>query len=244
MTPHIVIPCKALSQGKSRLSGRLGATARRELCTGLLRHTLQLALAIQHHERVLVISPDPEAAAIARSHTVRVAVDEGVSLNDALRHGRAWIAQHDLEGMSGALILPIDLVRATPAALAQLIRSDLDLVIVPDERSRGTNVLYLGPGVLGTFPFAYGANSFMTHCRWAERHGVRFQAVLDPLLGFDLDDPEAYDRWQRMRRTGDPPQTPWPRTLKSVHAGEGRSVRRTIAELAPDPGPESEIPSG
>jgi 2-phospho-L-lactate/phosphoenolpyruvate guanylyltransferase len=196
MSLSILIPCKSLREGKSRLGGVLCRNDRRALCVLLLHRTLALALALLRSDRVWIITPDPEARAIAGDQGVRAIDDNGSGLNEALRGGRASLVDQT-GSRASALVLPIDLPAATPAAVGRVIRPDVDVALAPDEERRGTNVLYLGGRALTTFPFAFGPDSFLAHRSWAELEGLRTSTIEDPLLAFDLDRPEDYDRWQR-----------------------------------------------
>jgi 2-phospho-L-lactate/phosphoenolpyruvate guanylyltransferase len=200
MNLHILIPCKPLHQGKSRLAPILSPAKRQALCTDLLRRSLALALALRPAGIIAVITPDAAARAIAARYGVGSIDDGGAGLNDALQRGRdRIIEQADAE--ASALILPIDLTLATAAAVMGAIGGDADVALAPDEQRRGTNLLYIGNRALRSFRFAFGPDSFSAHCRWAEQAGFRVAAVDDPLLAFDIDRPEDYDRWQRRAAT-------------------------------------------
>ena len=54
---HIVIPCKALAEGKSRLASMLSPRQRYELCAAMLRQTIDVAVEI-------VFAPSPGAISI------------------------------------------------------------------------------------------------------------------------------------------------------------------------------------
>ena len=70
MTLHILIPCKSLGDGKTRLAQALDAKARRARCTSFLQRTLDVALALVPPPRCHVIAGDGDAAAIAVSRGV------------------------------------------------------------------------------------------------------------------------------------------------------------------------------
>src|SRR5579883_1347948 len=93
MQEYILIPCKALRDGKSRLAGILSAAERQALCARLLRDALGLARALLSEHQVRVITPDAEVAAIAAGFGVARINDWGTSLNEALERGRADILE-------------------------------------------------------------------------------------------------------------------------------------------------------
>jgi len=196
MREYILIPCKALTQGKSRLAGILSAVERQALCALLLRNTLGLARALQSARQVQVITPDAEIAAIAAEFGVGTIYDGGTSLNEALALGRAGILEES-SGDAEAIILPIDLPYATADAVGRVKAREFDVVLAPDAERRGTNLLYLGSRALRIFPFAFGPGSFAAHRGWPERQGLRVATVDDPCLSFDIDRPADYESWQR-----------------------------------------------
>jgi 2-phospho-L-lactate guanylyltransferase len=191
----ILIPCKPLREGKSRLAGVLGAAERRALCRRLLQDALRLALAVQPAASLRVLTPDPEAADIAAAQGVASIDDGGAGLNAALQRGRAAILAAGGDD-AAALVLPIDLPYATADAVGAALARAGDVVLAPDGARRGTNLLYLGPRALGAFPFAFGAESFTAHRDAALRAGLDVAVVDDPRLAFDLDRPEDYARWR------------------------------------------------
>jgi 2-phospho-L-lactate guanylyltransferase len=212
MAPCILIPCKPLNEGKSRLAPILSAADRQALCADLLRRSLDLALGLQAADRVSVITPDPMASAIAAERRVAAIDDGGAGLNEALHRGRAGvIGEHGEDG--SLLVLPIDLPCATAAAVQPVIVRECDIALVPDAERRGTNLLYLGSRVARIFPFAFGPDSFVAHRRWAERQGLRVAVIEDPLLTFDVDRPEDYLRWQRASKTL---SHPFPRARSAI----------------------------
>ena len=196
MREYILIPCKALSEGKSRLAGILSVAERQALCARLLRNALGLAQALQPARQVRVITPDTEIAAIAAEFGVGTICDGGTSLNEALERGRAGIFEESGDDTE-AIILPIDLPYATADAVGRVKAREFDVVLAPDAGRRGTNLLYLGSRALRIFPFAFGPGSFAAHRSWPERHGLRVATVIDPCLSFDIDRPADYESWQR-----------------------------------------------
>ena len=200
MTLHVLIPCKSLGDGKTRLAQTLDAKTRRALCTSFLRRTLDVALALVPPPRCHVIAGDDEVAAIAGARGVTPCDDPGTGLNEALRQGRERIRRSAREELA-LLIVPIDLPWATAAALDELVRSPADVVIVPDRRRAGTNALYLGPRAARQFVFRFGANSFAAH-QCATGHGLRVEVYEDARLSFDVDCPEDYLEWQQSEGLG------------------------------------------
>jgi 2-phospho-L-lactate guanylyltransferase len=193
MTLHILIPCKSLSDGKTRLAQTLDAKARRALCAGFLQRTIDVALELVPPPRCHVIAGDG-AAAIAAARGVASYDDPGTGLNEALRQGREHICHKAAEEFT-LLIFPTDLPWATADTLADLMRCAADVVIAPNRDRTGTNILYLGPRAAREFAFQFGANSFIAHQR-ATNHDLRMAVYEDARLSFDVDHTEDYLEWQ------------------------------------------------
>ncbi|HVV60982.1 MAG TPA: 2-phospho-L-lactate guanylyltransferase [Pseudolabrys sp.] len=190
---NVLIPCKPLSEGKSRLSQLLSVRARYELCTLLLRQTLQLARLIADPDRIFLVTADESAAAQARALGVAVIADSANELNAALELGR----NRTPHGADGLIVLPIDLPLADEVAIKNALGA-CDVTLAADNRRSGTNLLALRGEAARHFPFSFGTNSFVRHRESARRAGYSLAEVDDPILAFDLDVPEDYLRASRL----------------------------------------------
>jgi 2-phospho-L-lactate guanylyltransferase len=158
----ILIPCKNLDRGKSRLAGCLTPRSRRALCEFFLCRTLDVVTRVVTPQQVRVVTSDPRVDAIARDYGVTVIPDGGGGLNAALENGRRQLLAEG--GGHAGVVLPIDLPLATPAELGKVASAPQEVVIVPDEAMTGTNVLRLGARAFGRFRFAFGVRSYAAHC--------------------------------------------------------------------------------
>ena len=138
----ILIPCKSLSTGKSRLSPCLDGAARRSLCVYFLTRTIELAISIAGGDRVRVVTSDVDAITIAARHSVRPLADAPDGLNAALENARNELLR-EVSRASRLMVLPIDLPYARPQAIARAAEADADVLINSDEHERGTNFLAL-----------------------------------------------------------------------------------------------------
>ncbi len=191
---YILIPCKALREGKSRLASVLSAAEREKLCANLLRNSLRVALTLQSVAEIRVITPDSDARDIAKAHGVATIDDRGVGLNAAVRQGLDAILK-TAGTDAAALILPVDLPFATTDAVGRAFSGTADVVLAPDTERRGTNLLFLRRRALSLFAFAFGEASFAAHRDGATRAGLNLEILDDPRLAFDLDEPDDYHRW-------------------------------------------------
>lgn len=192
---HVLIPCKSLNLGKSRLSARLEAEGRRAFCELLLARAIRNSVGFASHRRVAVVTSDQDAAAIAYEHGVEVIEEPGQGLNAALENARCRLHErHD--DLGTILVVPIDLPLASPAAFLQLLKCSGDVVIAPDENGIGTNALALRSRAAREFRFAYGDCSYIRHTSFARTSGWRITTFRHSQLAFDVDEPAHYDRWK------------------------------------------------
>lgn len=193
---HILIPCKGIRIGKTRLSDCLQPREHRALCEYLVAHTLEIATGLAGAGRVRIVTSDDEAVAIAGGRAVRSLPETGLGLNADLEAARDRLLA-ELSKPDDILILPIDLPFADGDALATMAACSGDLALAPDEARGGTNVLLLRPAAFRDFRFAYGADSFTVHVATAQRLGLSVEVIDDDRLSFDIDEPTHYRRWLR-----------------------------------------------
>lgn len=205
MALHVLIPCKALASGKSRLAPMLDPSERTAFCTALLRRTLNCALELVPPERCRLVSGDEAAAACAAARQVRqIAEPPGGGLNPALEHARDIVCAG--KGAPELLILPIDLPFASAVGLRGLVEAGGEVVVVPDRRRSGTNLLYLGAAAAPSFQFRFGEASLAAHRAAAQECRLGFRLHEDADLGFDLDLPEDLRDW---REAVNAARAPW-----------------------------------
>lgn len=190
----ILIPCKALDQGKSRLSSALDVHARRALCEFFLCRTLAMACALVAPAQIYVVTADPQVAEIAGRYGASVLSDSSLDLNGALEQARAAITARHAD-MDGLLIMPIDLPLSTPGSLLSVVAELGDIVLVPDEGETGTNLLLLRQASARTFQFRFGPESYAAHCSQATESHLTLRTVRDGSLSFDVDLPKDLWRW-------------------------------------------------
>jgi 2-phospho-L-lactate/phosphoenolpyruvate guanylyltransferase len=192
---HIVIPCKSLQTGKSRLSACLNGPARRNLCRQMLTRTLECAVGAADPSKIRVLTSDAAAAAVAQFYLVTVMADLGGGLNSALEVARAaLIAAGSLD--DALLIMPIDLPFASTDSIAAAQSRGGDVVIAADQSGSGTNLLLLRGSALRRFGFRYGVGSYAAHLAQARDNGLAICELNDWRLAFDVDDATQYSAWR------------------------------------------------
>jgi 2-phospho-L-lactate guanylyltransferase len=189
MTLWAIVPVKPLRWGKSRLAGVLSQEERTALNSQLFIHTLNTLKSIREIEHVLVISRDPAALAIARTHGARTLQENGTpELNSALARATIVAKNHSTQEV---LIVPADLPLLTPEDVRVMLDRATDppvVVVAPDRHRQGTNALLVFPA--GLIEYDFGPDSFQRHCQLAIQAGARLEVCELPSLELDMDLPE------------------------------------------------------
>jgi len=193
MTLWAIVPVKPLRLGKSRLAEMLSEDERADLNGRLLVHTLTTLAEIPEIEHVLVISRDPAALSLARSHGARTVQENGnPQLNLALARATVVVKNYHTHGV---LIVPADLPLLTPQDLRLMLDHATNppvVVVAPDRHKEGTNGLLICP--VGLIEYEFGPGSFQRHCAQAIKAGARLEIVDLPSLALDMDLPEDLDQ--------------------------------------------------
>ena len=173
----MLIPVKDFRQAKARLAGVVPAADRIRLA----RWTAELVVAAAAPLPVFVACDDEDVAEWATSVGATVLWRPSVGLNAAVLDGIAALAA---AGIEHAIVAHSDL--PLPSPLAGVVMTG-GIVLVPDSRSDGTNVLAV-PTSAGFQP-AYGSQSFHRHLAHAMGLGLPVRVLRDPGLALDIDTP-------------------------------------------------------
>lgn len=184
-----VIPVGMLEGAKSRLGAVLDAEERRDLVARLAEATIRAAVTTPGIAETIVITPDDEVRGLALSAGARPIRQRSTGLNAGLREARDEVVA---AGDSAMLILPIDLPRVSPSALADIVavigEAQPPLVaIVADRHGRGTNALLLDPP--DVIDVCFGGDSHGAHTAAATVVGARLIELGGP-LSEDIDTPD------------------------------------------------------
>ncbi len=190
----VLVPVRGLEVAKSRLGEALDAEERRALVERLLGRTLAAAAATAGVIRVAVVSPDPEALALAAGLGAAAVRQAGEGLNEGLAVGRAWA---EASGADTLLVVPADLPAVDGARLAAVVGAGRVaavahpagpvVVLVSDRAGEGTNVLLLAPP--DAIDFRFGPGSRAAHAAAAAAAGAAYVELDGPLV-LDLDTPD------------------------------------------------------
>jgi 2-phospho-L-lactate guanylyltransferase len=185
---EVVIAVRGGPDAKSRCAGVLGPAARAALTRAMLADMLEAVLGAPGVDRVWVMTPTPELAALAaRAGAGVISEPRAEGLSAAFERARAAIAKVRPESL--VLLLPGDLPLLQSADIARLLAAHQheDVLLVPSHSDGGAGALLLA--ATARFPFACGPGSLQGHAAAARAAGLTPRIVAAPSLAFDLDRP-------------------------------------------------------
>lgn len=192
MSLWAIVPIKPLRRGKSRLSEILSEKERYQLNHHLFINTINVLRGVEEISDILVVSRDSDVLTESRDFGVRTVTENGTpELNNALRRASLFSRAFSTEGV---LIVPADIPLLTPQDVKDFLSNRTNppvLVISPDRRRQGTNMLLINPADLLTF--SYGQDSFNRHVALARSHGADVVIYENKRIALDLDIPEDLD---------------------------------------------------
>lgn len=191
MSLWAIVPVKPLRRGKSRLSEILSEDERAHLNHQLFVHTIDILKEVDAITDILVVSRDSDVLTEARDLQVRTVTENGTpELNAALRRATLFSKVFSTEGV---LIVPADLPLMSPEDVNAFLDERTEapcVVIAPDRRRQGTNLLFTNPADLLTF--SYGKESFSRHIQLAQENDAQVVIVENERIALDLDLPDDY----------------------------------------------------
>lgn len=192
MSLWAIVPVKPLRRGKSRLSTILSEKERNQLNQHLFSHTIEVLKNVDAISDILVVSRDTQVLTHSREMGVRTVTENGApELNNALLRASLFSKAFSTEGV---LIVPADLPLLTSEDIIHFLDQRTQppmIVITPDRRGQGTNMLLIDPPDL--IKFSFGENSFHRHCSLAESLGAKVIVHESERIALDLDVPEDYE---------------------------------------------------
>lgn len=185
----VLVPVKALAQGKSRLSVCLSVEERHALSRAMLADVLASARSAAGVDRVVAVSSDPSLLQLAQQLGVE-AVDEGYprGLNGAVAVGTEFCLRL---GATAVLVLLADLPLVTAEDIELIFRQmngEAQVVVVPCKEGEGTNALLRTPPEV--VPTRFGGPSLGAHRLVAQQYGVACHVVHISHIAFDVDSVE------------------------------------------------------
>jgi 2-phospho-L-lactate/phosphoenolpyruvate guanylyltransferase len=185
-----IVPIKALSRAKERLSSRYDAPQRAAIARALMQDALALTDSFPELEWWFV-TDDDEVATTCAAHGHVVRQDSG-GLNEALKLAIQSVMEAEATSVT---IIPGDAPLAWRGDLQDLADTGAtsDVVLVPARRDGGTNGLFLSPPDI--IDPSFGTGSLSAHLAQAEAAGRRCALLALPRLGLDIDDESDVDHF-------------------------------------------------
>lgn len=182
-TAAVLVPVKAFPLAKLRLSEVLDGEARAALARAMADRVILAAAPLP----AVVVCDDDDVADWARAAGAEVVRTDRAGLNGAVARGVEVLGDR---GVTRIVVAHADLPFAR--GLAALADAEPDeVLLVPDRRGDGTNVVSVPSG--RGFVFRYGAGSFRAHLQEAQDRGLRTRVVDSAELGWDVDEPADLD---------------------------------------------------
>jgi 2-phospho-L-lactate guanylyltransferase len=134
---------------------------------------------------------------LARSYKTKTLQEDGESgLNIALKKSIQVINAYSAQSV---LILPADLPFITKEDLEGVMNFVADkpfMLISPDRKMNGTNLLFISPPDL--IEFSFGPGSFERHVRQAQFHNAHIEVRKFNGTELDIDSPEDLELFQKL----------------------------------------------
>lgn len=185
-----IVPVKGFLNSKSRLSAVLSPEERAELSSRMLEDTLASLSGCPQLSRIVVVSSDRRAEALAGQFGAAFVHEERDSgVNAAVALADLYCTQN---GADATLVVPQDIPLLSAGEIALVCHKaqaeERCIVICPSRRFDGTNILLRRPP--DAIPLSFDRNSYYSHVASAKERGVRVITVEPPSLMLDLDTPE------------------------------------------------------
>lgn len=186
--PWAVVPVKRLDRAKSRLAPVLGPADRIRLARAMCLDVLGTLAAEPRLGGILVVSSDPEVAAMADSLGAGVCEDGPVEGTDAAI--RTGLSALDRRTADPCLVVPADIPFLTAEELTRMIDGlgSAPIVICPALGDGGTNLMALAQTSL--IPTAFGCDSFARHLAAARARDLTCRIERLAGAGRDIDRPQ------------------------------------------------------
>jgi 2-phospho-L-lactate/phosphoenolpyruvate guanylyltransferase len=182
-----VVPVKRFAVAKSRLAPGIEAERKPELIAAMVADVLEAIGAARMIERTIVVSQEPEAAALAAAAGAELVTDFEDSSHSAA--ALAGIAAAEAGGAACVALLPGDCPLLDPRELDKMLTGVPDpyVAVIPDRHGAGTNALVLAPP--SAIEPSFGEGSRDRHVAAARAAGIAYGVEDLPSLGLDLDTP-------------------------------------------------------
>lgn len=183
MSVCAVVPVKALSKSKTRLSAVLAPQERKTLTLTMLEDVLE-ALKSSVVSRVVTISCDSTVQSLARRFSAVYLSESQTGLNQAIKQATEYCIQKKARSV---LVLAADLPLIIPEDISQMVELGVEepSVVISSSSNGGTNALLQKPPNL--IPACFGPNSFMEHVNRAMADRILTRSYHSFRVATDID---------------------------------------------------------
>lgn len=197
MSLWVIVPVKPLRRSKSKLTNVLSEDERTLLNFQMYENTLKVLKEIKTPHQVLVVSKDSSVLSVARNYNAKTLQEDGESgLNLALKKAIQVIKAYNAQSI---LILPADLPFINKEDLEGVMNFHPDgsfMLISPDRKLSGTNLLFMSPPEL--IDFSFGLGSFERHVRQAQLQNAIIEVRKFSGSDLDIDSPEDLELFNKL----------------------------------------------
>lgn len=194
----VLVPVKKLADSKQRLKQYLG-TDREAFTIAMFRDVLAALIASEEVSIIVVVTGDPQLAAIANQHDTLVVAENGsIGLNQAIDLG---IDEIRSRGGYRVAILPADIPLLTGAEFDRVVRDfkcqtrnlGHDYIgISASKNETGTNCLFVN--CHQSFKLRYGPDSYKQHSDSAEMNNHGPISLYSATISMDIDERQDLDK--------------------------------------------------
>ncbi|MEE8584777.1 MAG: 2-phospho-L-lactate guanylyltransferase [Acidobacteriota bacterium] len=183
-----MLPVKAFSQAKSRLSALLSGMERRQLLWAFFLDAAQALRGCRKADCIAVVSSEARVLERARKEGW-IALEEPSQKSESHSVDQACAAL-SRQGFEAVLRLPTDIPSLRSRDIDLILEADCpaSAILVPSQDGLGTNALMRNPP--DAFPSHFGPGSLRLHLRAADQAGLFACVVENHRLALDLDTPE------------------------------------------------------
>jgi 2-phospho-L-lactate guanylyltransferase len=188
MLTAAILPIKRFGAAKRRLRAHMDGREVEALVASMFSDVLQAVTDTAGIDQLIVVTPDPRAAQLARQLGAGVLEDDEKGHNSAAANG----VRHAITGgATRALLVPGDCPLLDPTELEELLARETEppsVLVIPDRHKSGTNALLLDPP--DAIDPSFGPDSCVRHQQLAQASGASCEVVEVPSLALDVDTPE------------------------------------------------------
>ncbi len=193
-----LVPVKQLASSKSRLLPYLGRSAVERLSIAMLRDLLEALQSVPLLDPIVVVTPDPDVAEVAREAGAETLLCSLPGLNPSIEHAAEAVAS----GTGDAVLVVLgDVAGARAADIETLLGAvpERGVALAPS-CDGGTSALLRRPRDI--IAASFGPDSAELHRNLALRADVPLEEIPLDSLAIDIDEPEDLERFVRSSSAG------------------------------------------